>query len=633
MKAKMILPAIMLVLGIGASAQTLNVKNGNVTYSFSSEKTGVMNFTGGSSVTIQGHEFKVADVTGMMVDNSTVADNTVTVTYNGDAANVVVAGNLANYIGVNLSGAGVTIDQAATVGDDTTGEITYILQGSSANGYFVLNGDYKASIELHGLTLTNTVGAAIDIECGKRIAMRVAEGTVNTLVDGASGSQKAALYCKGHLEFKQKGTLNVTGNKAHAISAKEYIEIKNTKINVLGSKKDGINCNQYMLVESGEITISGTADDAIQVSYKDATNREAEDTGTMTIKGGKLNLTVTAAATKAIKTDGDFEVTGGEITALAEGIGTWDSTELKTKASSCISVGGNLNIKDGTFNLTATGGGGKGFSVDGDLNISGGTYNIETSGGRLAYVNGVLNQAYTGNADNLKADYKSSPKGIKVDGKLVIDGGNFFIWTKGAGGEGMESKTTLTINGGTIVIRAYEDGTNSSSHTYINGGDITVTTGTGDAIDANGDIYVTGGRIVVVGAAKPEQGFDAGDGCAIYITGGEIMAAGGGNSAPSKSTSTQAYVILSQAVTAGAAVSISSGTEVLAEFTVPEKYSSTASAPAKGPGGGGWGFGGTGTNSLLISCPKLVNGQSYTVKIGTTSTSATARLTGGGSSI
>lgn len=82
--------------------------------------------------------------------------------------------------------------------------------------------------------------------------------------------------------------------------------------------------------------------------------------------------------------------------------------------------------------------------------------------------------------------------------------GSITVQTKGAGGEGIESKETLTVNGGTIVIRSYEDGTNSTSHTYINGGSITVTTGTGDAIDSNGNIYVNGGRVVVVGASSPE---------------------------------------------------------------------------------------------------------------------------------
>lgn len=624
MKAINILSVFLLTF-LGMKAQTLNVNTGgNVTYSFSAEQTGVMPYTQGREVTIQGKTFVLSDLSGMNVTDDAVKDNTVTVTYDGNTANVRIAGNVARYVNATVSGADVSIDQSDEVGDDTCGEISYILKGESEDGYFVLNGKYKLSIELHGLTLTSTSGAAIDIQNGKRTAIRVAEGTVNTLADGAAGSQKAALYCKGHLEFKQKGTLMVTGNKGHAISAKEYIEIKNTTINILGAKKDGINCNQYLLMESGTVTISGTEDDGIQVSFKDDTDREAEDTGTFTMNGGKINVNVTGTAAKAIKTDGDFVVTNGEIVATVSGAGSWDSSANKTKAASCISVDGNATISGGTFDLTATSSGGKGISVDGALNIAGGNIGISTSGGMLAYVNGSLNQNYTGNADNIRSDYKSSPKGIKVDGPIVIDDGIITVQTKGAGGEGIESKETLTINGGTIVIRAYEDGTNSTSHTYINGGDITVTTGTGDAIDSNENIYVNGGRVVVVGASSPEQGFDAGDRYGIYITGGEILAAGGGNSAPSNSASTQAYVILSHAVTAGAVVSVIDGSDTLVSFVVPEAYRDSV-AGSRGPGGPG----GSGS-SLLISCPEMVNGKSYTVKVGNTTATATARLTGGG---
>lgn len=248
----------------------------------------------------------------------------------------------------------------------------------------------------------------------------------------------------------------------------------------------------------------------------------------------------------------------------------------------------------------------------------------------MAYVNGSINNNYTGNADNIKSDYKSSPKGIKVDGAIVIDDGDISIETKGKGGEGLESKTTLTINGGKIVIRAYEDGTNSTSHTYINGGDIEVTTGTGDAIDANGNIYISGGNVTVVGASSPEQGLDAGDNYTVYITGGNILAAGGGNSAPSNSNSTQAYVILTQTVTAGSTVSIKDGETVLASFVIPAKYGDNTSS--RGPGGNwDWGWGGSGGSSLLISTPGLVSGKTYTVVSGTTSTTATARTTGGSS--
>ena len=626
-----ILTAVAGVVGM-ASAQSLNVNCGSVTYQFDYSQTGAMTFAGGTDLTILDRTFGIADITNINLGQDLIADNTVKVVYGSSSASAIVAGNIAKYVDVAIEGGHVVVTQSDEVGDDTCGEITYSLSGECADGEFTITGSYKLSIELCGLTLTNPSGAAIDIECGKRTAIRVKEGTDNSLTDGADGSQKAALYCKGHLEFKQKGSLTVAGNKAHAISAKEYIEIKNTKITVTGAKKDGLNCNQYFLMESGELRISGTADDGVQVSYKDDADREAEDTGSITIKGGVLDIDVTAAAAKALKADGDFIMTGGEITATVQGGGLWDAAKKKTKASSCIGADGNLNISGGTLTLAATGGGGKGISIDGNCLISGGTFDITTSGGVVAYVNGAINNNYTGNIDNLNSDYKSSPKGIKVDGDIVIDGGTFCIYTKGKNGEGIESKKTLTINGGDFDIRAYDDGTNSSSHTYINGGNLTITTGAGDAIDSNGNIYVAGGNLVVIGAEQPEQGFDAGDGYSIYITGGTMLAAGGGNSAPSNSNSTQAYVILSTTVTAGTAVAIKDGDTVLASFEIPAKYGDAGSRGPGGPGGGwDWGWGDNNGSSLLISTPDMVSGKTYTIVSGTTTTTSTARTTGGSS--
>ncbi len=617
-----------------AHAQTLSVNCGNVSYIFDSSQTGVMNYSNGSELTILGNKFKIKEIKSITTTDQSIADNTVSVVYGYSSASVKIAGNIAQYVNVDVEYGHVSIKQSSDVSDTTCGEITYVLSGDCTNGEFSLEGSYKASIELDGLTLTNPSGAAIDIENGKRIAVRVKENTVNTLTDGASGSQKAALYCKGHLEFKQKGTLNVTGNKGHAIAAKEYIEIKNAKINILSAKKDGISCNQYFLMESGDLQISGTGDDGIQVEYKDDADREAEDTGSITIKGGTININVTADAAKALKADGDFIMTKGELTASVNGGGIWDSDKQKTKASSCIGIDGNLNISGGTLNLTATNGGGKGISADGDCLISGGVFNISTSGGMMAYVNGSVNNNYTGNADRLSSDYKSSPKGIKVDGTIVIEDGDITIETKGNGGEGLESKKTITINGGKITIRAYEDGTNSSSHTYINGGEIEVTTGTGDAIDSNGNIYIAGGKMTVIGASSPEQGLDAGDGYTVYITGGNILAAGGGNSAPTNSNSTQAYVILTQTVEAGSEVTVKDGENVLATFTIPAKYGENSSTRGPGgPGGGGWdwGWGGSGGSSLLISTSDMVSGKTYTIVSGSNTTTATARTTGGSS--
>ena len=230
------------------------------------------------------------------------SNNTVEVVYNGTTATVAVANNVSQYLTVTQQGAHVSIAQS----DSLSTEITYNLSGSSTDGEFYMSGSYKASIELNGLTLTNTTpvysGAAIHIQNGKRINVKVVTGTTNTLVDAATGSQKGCLYVKGHAEFKQQGTLNVVGNVKHGIKAGEYISVKNATLNVTSAVGDGISCNEFFLMESGTINISGTGDDGIQCDLdgdtSTATPRRAKPRTTRTrIRAICISVAATSPST------------------------------------------------------------------------------------------------------------------------------------------------------------------------------------------------------------------------------------------------------------------------------------------------------------------------------------------------
>lgn len=608
------------VSGISAEAQqSLNVTEGNVTYSFPATSE-VMPFTNGTGVTIQGRQFDLANISKMQVVNSEQDPATVLVEYSGDEAFVTIAGDIANYVSAEVNGAHVTLNQSDEVGADTTGEITYVLKGESSDGSLLFNGSYKSTIELQGLTLINPSGAAIDIENGKRIDFSSKNNTVNTLADGEGGNWKAALYCKGHLEFKGKGTLNVTGNTSHAISAKEYVEMKNCTINILGSVKDGINCNQYFLIESGELNILNPGDDGVQVSYKDSSDREDEDTGNITIAGGTVTINeITATAAKGFKAENSFIMTDGEVTVLTSAPGEWDADKLKTKASACIGADGDVEISGGSLNLTATGGGGKGISCDGEFIFNEGDLEIVTTGGMLAYVNGTLNQNYTGNADRINSDYKSSPKGVKADGNVEINGGTIFVSTTGNGAEGIESKGELTVTGGNVKVRAKDDAINSANTMYIKGGVVDVISTNNDGLDSNGDLYIEGGLVMAFGGGAPECGLDANDeqGYTVYFTGGYVLGAGGGRSSlPKNSNSTQPYVNVTLPIKGGNDVTIGTGTENIYTFTAPEDLAEVSS--------GGWGGGSGNGLNVVVSVPGLVVGDTYTLSSGNQSVTGEA---------
>ena len=546
---RLVLSMIALVLAIAAGAQTLNVKVGSVTYQFPASQTGEMTYANGETVTIMGKTFSLTDITAMTVDNSEVSDGAIGVSYDGSTAAVTVAGNVAQYVTPTVSGAHVSIAQS----DDLAEEITYTLSGTSTDGEFYMSGSYKATIELNGLTLTNATpvysGAAVHIQNGKRIKVKIVTGTTNTLSDASTGSQKGCLYIKGHAEFAQKGTLNVVGNVKHGIKTGEYMTLKNATINVTLAVGDGINCAEYFLMESGTINISGTQDDGIQcdidgdASTGETTDHEDEDSGNVYISGGTLNITVTADAAKGIKGEGDMKISDGDITVKTTGGGVWDSDKVKTKASACLGADGNMTISGGTLNLTSTGAGGKGINVDGTFTATGGTIIIKTSGNAVvASSSGSLSTVSSSQQlDRYDSDYKSSPKGIKIDGAITIsDNAVISVTTTGAGGEGIESKTSIDITGGQVTVNASDDAINASyngdTKSLSNAGDLTISGGyvyarsTGnDGIDANGNVYIKGGLVYAIGTSSPEVAIDANseEQKKLYVTGGTIIAIGG----------------------------------------------------------------------------------------------------------
>ena len=418
MKKILTLFAVMLVV-LTASAQTLNITVGNVTYQYPASQTGDMTFSGGNTVTIMGKAFKLNDVNSIIVDNTEVTDGTVGVVYEGTSAKVFVAGNIAQYITPSIRGAHVSIDQSSSLEE----EVTYTLSGSSSDGEFYATGYYKATVELNGLTLTNSSpvysGAAVCIQNGKRIKVKVVTGTTNTLADAANGSQKGCLYIKGHAEFAQKGTLNVKGNVKHAIKTGEYFSIKNATINVTSSVGDGISCNEYFLMESGTINISGVEDDGIQCeidgesSTGETTDHEDEDSGNIYISSGSINVACTTASANGIKSDGD------------------------------------ITISDGTINVSSTGNKGEGIESEGYVKITGGhvtvnSYDDAINAGQDITISGGYVFARSTNND-----------GIDANGDCYIKGGVVYaiggVEPEVAIDANSENHKKLYIQGGSVI--------------------------------------------------------------------------------------------------------------------------------------------------------------------------------------
>ena len=621
------------------TAQTMNIQVGQVTYQFPAEQTGVMNYTDGTTLTLMDKVFALAEVGSMFVNDAVVEDNRVSVVYDEASAKVVVAGNVAKYLTISVSGAHVDIAQS----EDLDQEITYTLSGSSSDGEFYMSGSYKATLELNGLTLTNKTpvksGAAVHIQNSKRIKVKVMDGTTNTLVDCASGSQKGAFYVKGHPEFSKSGVLNVVGNLKHSIKSGEYIELKEATLNVTSAQGDGINCAQYFLMKSGNVNINNVTDDGIQCDIEDTdagstgetADHEDEDSGNIYLEGGTININTPGKAAKGIKSEGDLFVKAGTINITTTGHGKWDDEDVKTKAAACLGSDAKVVISGGTLTLTSTGAGGKGINCDAEFELSGGDVTIVTKGA-LYYHNGTTeNTNYTGNTDNVNSDYYSSSKGVKADGAIKISGGKINVSTAGKNAEGIESKTSILISNGEVIVNSYDDGINvggDGTDLIIEGGYVYSRAMNNDGIDGNGNVYVKGGLVYAIGSRDPEVAIDANteEGKKLYVQGGTIIAVGKLESGASITGGTAKQTT---SWTAETWYALYNGGELVAAFKTPTQSSSSG-----GPGGRP---GGSSSQTLVVytsSTPTLTSG--VTVCGGTEYFAGAANVGGtvsGGSSV
>lgn len=603
-----------LTLTIAATGQTLNVKVGSVVYQYPADRTGEMTYTDGTKLTIMGKTFMLADIDAMTVDDTEVTDNLVAVEYGAGSATIYVAGNVAQYVEPVVSGAHVTIAQSNTDAVDKE-EITYQLSGTTSDGSLSLSGSYKCTVSLAGVTLTNPSGAAINITNSKRIQMSAKKGTTNTLTDGASGSQKACIYSKGQIQFQGNGILNVVGKTKHGIKSASYVSVKNLTLNITSAVSDGISCEEYFLMKSGVVTISGVGDDGIQcdlggeTSTGETEDHEDEDSGNIYIEGGTLTVTTTAAATKGIKANGDLYISDGTLNITTTGNGAYDSDDKDAKGCAGMKSDGNMTISGGTMVLKSTGTGGKCIKSDGKLTLTGGSIDATTTGGTYSY-----------------SSKKAQPKAVKSDGDMVVSGGS--LKATSSGHESIETKGTLTITGGTVyAFSSSDDAINSSSHMYLKGGTVTGVSNGNDGIDSNGNMYISGGTIIACGSGQPECGLDAAERYNLYITGGTVLAIGGGNNTVTSTSGSQCVLSTTGSPTAGTAVSVKSGSTELASFTVPTGYSPSSGGFGGGGFGGRPGGGGQSTSSsfsYLLSCPGLTSGTSYTVTIGSSSSSCKA---------
>ena len=405
--------------------------------------------------------------------------------------------------------------------------------------------------------------------------------------------------------INSNGTVNISGG---------IIDLNHS-----GNISKGIKCDGEIIINGGDITIESSGSTILEnengqnvPSYCTAIKSDND----ITITNGTFHITLPTSnhGGKSISADGNLSISGGDFTIETHGDGAAYTVSGNTKdsyTSSCLKCDGNMEILTGTFNLTSTGKGGKGINSGGTLvigqegaNNNELTLNVTTSGERITITSG-------GGGPWGGGDY-ANPKAIKAEGDLTINSGNINVLcsqTQNEGGECIESKAYLTINGGNIeAYSKKDDAVNATRNITINGGTYYVHSDGNDGTDSNGTMFLQGGFLISSGSRQPEEGFDCDNNQFKVTEGVTFVGTGGGTSNPTQNVCTQPTLKIN--TQAGYAIQVlsSSGDEIVT-FQCPE---------FTGGGGGGWPGGGGNSMVMLFSDPKLQTGSSYTVKYGGT---------------
>ncbi|MCD7938044.1 MAG: carbohydrate-binding domain-containing protein [Tannerellaceae bacterium] len=484
-------------------------------------------------------------------------------------------------------------------------ELNYVLSGIVSDGSVKIYGNYKFGLVLNGVGITNPNGAAINIQCGKKVTVTVQDGTNNRLIDGEEyqyvdgEDMKATFFSEGQLNFYGNGNLEVRGKNKHAICSDDYFRMYEGNIRIKEAASDAIHANDYIRIDGGTITTRSVGEGLecekgyvrieggdLEIVTTGQKGHGIKSKESITINSdGTIDITVYGNASKGMNASEDITITKGKITINTAGDAIWDADEQDTSSCAGIKCDGDMLIETCDLTILSTGSGGKGINVSGELVIYDGIITLTTTGDQFVY----------------DRNNDTAAKAIRSKGDLTIHGGVFTIRTSKTEAEGIESKATLTITGGELDVRAYDDCLNAGTHIQIDGGTIYCLSASNDGIDSNGTLTITGGLIVSAGTSAPEAGIDC-DQSRFTITGGTIIGIGGDTSTPTASACTQPSVVFRTSGSSDSSSRIirikstSGGKDVLT-FKAPRSYS---------------------TMTLLFSSPALQTNTGYTIYTGGT---------------
>ena len=560
----------------GGTLKNIEVPIGYTTFSFDNDTLTVF----------EGSDTKY-EITGINALNEEYSPESST-----DSDGNAVYSNTSTYsllVNVNKKGGtyvftGSSDDMAISVKKEATGDAALLLCGldltSSFTSPLTVKKDSTASVTVtalagHDNTLTDADFNNAD--------------TYGDTADGGNGTnaeyaESAVIKGKdnANITLNGTGTLNLVCNTKNAVKVNEYgaLTIEDLTLNIT-SAKNGISADNTITVNSGTITVDAEAD-AIRTD-PDAVDANAGCVGNIIINGGIINI---EAGSDGIQSAQDISITAGTFD-IKTGSGYNDSS-FNSDTMSCKGIKASYSSDSDETTDTS--------ESTNTITITGGTFNLNTADDSIhsdgyAVIEGGEFTIYTGD-DGVHADTSltlgkenGTDCGVQIKVTSCYEGleaGNIYVYSgsydviasddgiNAAGGNGGDT-TGFNPGGGpggpgnqggqggfNPGGQGGNPGGQGSKGDYsinIYGGLVNVNA-SGDGIDSNGNLNITGGTVISWGAAanNPDDPLDAdGD---IYIKGATVFAAGSSQMAEAPSSSSQGYVTTKSTAASGKTINI-----------------------------------------------------------------------------
>ncbi len=517
---------------------------------------------------------------------------------------------------VIISGSTVTV----------TKDATHIISGTLNDGMIIVDAPDTAKLQLvlNGADITSSTSAPLYIkEADKVFVTLVGE---NTLTGGDSftaiddSNIDGVIFSKQDLTFNGEGSLTVSSPAGHGIVGKDDLVFAGGSYTVTSSSHC-IQANDSVRIKNATISVDAGKDGI------HAENSDNAEKGFVYISGGDLKI---ESEGDGISASYYTQIQSGNIEITAGG-GSENGSKKSSDSFGRFGGGGGMHggmMKPGGRGMSAT-------AYDTEADDSSTSMKGIKSGNSMLISGGsiIINSADDGIHSNVSAtinggDFQiaSGDDAIHAEESLTVTGGTFNITDSYEGLEALH----IEISGGDISLVASDDGLNAAGGTDLSGnggrdnmfgggmpgggmssssnGSIVISGGTiyinasGDGIDANGTLEITGGYTTVVG---PTQGDTA---TLDYdktgtISGGTFIGTGASNMAQSFSESEQGVI----AVSVG---SQSAGTKI----TVKNKNGNEVIAHSPE----------LSFQVVIISSPDIISGEEYTLTVGGQSSTFTA---------